>query len=328
LPVSIVTGGAGFIGSNLVEKLVKLKHKVIVIDNLSTGRLSNIKIVKKKIIFKKIDLYKNKNKLVTLFKEFKVDYIFHLAGLADIVPSIVNPENYFNSNVVGTLNILEVAKNYKIKKLIYAASASCYGIPKRFPTSEKDKIETHYPYATSKFIGELVLDWAKIYKMNNLSLRFFNVYGPRSRTSGAYGAVFGVFLAQKLSNNPLTIVGDGNQTRDFIHVHDLVSAILSAAKNGKCGQVYNLGSGKETTINYIAKLISDKKVHISKRPGEPDRSKAKILKACKDLKWKPKISVKKGIKLMLENIDLYKDSPVWTPSKIKKATKIWFKFLK
>lgn len=329
MTISLITGGAGFIGSNLADELININHKVIVIDNLSTGRLSNLQKSKSKIIFKKIDLYKDKNRISQLFKKYKIDYVFHLAGLADIVPSIINPKNYFNSNVIGTLNILEESKKYKIKKFIYAASASCYGIPKNYPTNEESKIKTGYPYATSKYLGEkLVLDWAKIYKMKNLSLRFFNVYGPRSRTTGAYGAVFGVFLAQKLANKPLTIVGNGKQTRDFIHVSDLVSAIIKAAKSKKFGQAYNLGSGKETTVNYIANLISKKKIYIPKRPGEPDRSKANILKACKDFNWKPKVSLKKGVKSMLENITLYKDSPVWTPKKIKKATKVWFKFLK
>ena len=329
MTISLVTGGAGFIGSNLVDGLININHKVIVIDNLSTGRLSNLKKSKNKIIFKKIDLYKDKDKISKIFKRYKIDYIFHLAGLADIVPSIINPKNYFNSNIIGTLNILEESKKYKIKKFIYAASASCYGIPKSYPTNEESEIKTEYPYATSKYLGEkLVLDWAKIYKMKNLSLRFFNVYGPRSRTTGAYGAVFGVFLAQKLANKPLTIVGNGKQTRDFIHVSDLVSAIIKAAKSKKFGKAYNLGSGKETTVNYIANLISKKKTFIPKRPGEPNRSKANISKARKDFNWKPKISLEEGVKLMLKNIDLYKDSPIWTPKKIKKATKVWFQYLK
>ena len=140
MTTSLVTGGAGFIGSNLVDQLIKIKHKVIVIDNLSTGRLSNLKKSKKKIIFKKIDLFKDKNKISNIFKKNKIDYVFHLAGLADIVPSIINPKNYFNSNVIGTLNILEEAKNYKVKKFIYAASASCYGIPKNFLQVRKMKL--------------------------------------------------------------------------------------------------------------------------------------------------------------------------------------------
>jgi UDP-glucose 4-epimerase len=174
----LVTGGAGFIGSNLVEKLVKLKYEVIVLDNLSTGRLSNLNKFISQIVFYKVDITKKKNLLDSYF--YKVDWVFHLAGLADIVPSIENPEKYFNSNVVGTLNILEKSRKAKIKKFIYAASASCYGIPIKYPTNEDSKIKLEYPYALTKNLGELlVMHWAKIYKMPNVSLRFFNVYGPK-----------------------------------------------------------------------------------------------------------------------------------------------------
>ena len=276
---SIVTGGAGFIGSNLVDKLVSLGHKVIVIDNLSSGKLNNLKKVKNKIRFVKADISKfDQKKLNKLFR--KVNYVFHLAGLADIVPSITNPEKYFQANVQGTLNVLTASKLAKVKKFVYAASASCYGIPKKYPTDEKSTINLKYPYALTKNLGEkLVLHWADVYKMPNISLRFFNVYGPRSRTSGAYGAVFGVFLAQKLAKKPLTIVGNGEQTRDFIHVFDVVEAITKIIKVKKAnGEIYNLGSGKETKVNYIASLISDYKINIPKRPGEPDRSKANISK--------------------------------------------------
>jgi len=323
---SLVTGGAGFIGSNLVDQLILKGHKVIVLDNFSTGRKSNLAHQKKKNLkIINIDISNNKS----LGKYFKgVNYVFHLAGLADIVPSIENPDKYFNSNVIGTLNIIQAAKKIKIKKFIYAASASCYGIPKKYPTNEKSKIDPQYPYALSKFLGEqLVLHWAKIYKMPNVSMRFFNAYGPRSRTTGAYGAVFGVFLAQKLAKKPLTIVGDGKQTRDFIHVYDLVDAIIKATKKGKSTEIYNVGSGKETSVNLIANIIGGKKIHVSKRPGEPDRSMADITKIKKHFNWKPKISINKGIKILLKNISDWKDAPVWTPKKIKKATKVWFKLL-
>lgn len=323
----LVTGGAGFIGSNLVEKLVQLKHDVIVLDNLSTGRLSNLNKFISKIDFYKVDITKKKKLLDSYF--YKVDWIFHLAGLADIVPSIENPEKYFNSNVVGTLNILEKSRKAKIKKFIYAASASCYGIPIKYPTNEDSKIKLEYPYALTKNLGEsLVMHWAKIYKMPNISLRFFNVYGPKSRTTGAYGAVFGVFLAQKLAKKPLTVVGDGQQTRDFIHVYDLVDAIILIAKKAKINQIFNLASGKETTVNNIAKIIGGKVVNIPKRPGEPDRSLGSIAKIKKELKWKPKISINKGVRMMLDIIENWKDAPVWTPKKIDKATKVWFKYLK
>tara|TARA_B100001123_G_C15325756_1_gene1029460 strand:+ start:966 stop:1952 length:987 start_codon:yes stop_codon:yes gene_type:complete len=324
---SIVTGGAGFIGSHLVDRLVKMGHKVIVLDNFSTGRKSNLSHhAGKNVKIVKVDISENR-KLDKYFKE--VHYVFHLAGIADIVPSIENPHKYFKYNVIGTENIIKAASNQKIKKFIYAASASCYGFPKKFPTKENEKIKPMYPYSFVKWQAEeLVMHWAKIFDFPAVSLRFFNAYGPRSRTTGAYGAVFGVFFAQKLANKPLTIVGNGNQTRDFIHVHDLVSAIIKAAQSKKIGEIYNVGSGKEVTVNKIAKIIGGKKIHIPKRPGEPDRSLADISKIKKDLKWKPKIKIEKGVKELLRKIDYWKEAPVWTPKSIKKATRIWFKLLK
>ena len=324
---SLVTGGAGFIGSNLVDLLVKNKHKVIVLDNFSTGRKSNLKHHSKKNL-KVINLDISKN--INLKKYFKgVDYVFHMAGLADIVPSIENPKKYFDSNVTGTFNVLRYAKEAKVKKFIYAASASCYGLPRKFPTNESSTIKPMYPYALTKWQGEqIVMHWNKVFNFPAISLRFFNCYGPRSRTTGAYGAVFGVFLAQKLANKPLTIVGNGKQTRDFIHVSDLVSAVLKAAKSKKTGQIYNLAGGKEIQVNEIVKLIGGKSVNIPKRPGEPDRSLGDIRKIKKDLNWKPKVKIKDGVKNLLDNIVNFRDAPVWTPKKIKKATKIWFKLLK
>jgi len=320
----LVTGGAGFIGSNLVDRLVESSHKVTVLDNLSTGNIANLDKVKEKINFINIDIAKDK--LDNYFEN--IDYVFHLAGLADIVPSIENPKAYFEVNLFGTLNVLEASKIKKIKKFIYAASASCYGIPKDYPTNEKSKIDPKYPYALTKYLAEeAVLHWTKVYKMPSISLRFFNAYGPRSRTTGAYGAVFGVFLAQKLANKPLTIVGDGNQTRDFIYVSDLVEAIILAAEKGKNSEIYNIGGGKETSINTIAKMISDSKVYIPKRPGEPDRSLADITKIKSELNWKPKIDIEEGVKMLIKNIDQWKNAPVWTPEKIEKVTKNWFKLL-
>jgi len=323
---SLVTGGAGFIGSNLVEKLVELGHEVIVLDNLTTGRMSNLNHVKNKIEFKNVDI-STKDKFFDKYFE-NVDWVFHLAGLADIVPSIENPTEYFNSNVRGTLNVLESSKKIGIKKLVYAASASCYGIPSKYPTNESAKIDPQYPYALTKNIGEqLILHWGKIYNMPNVSLRFFNTYGPKSRTTGAYGAVFGVFLAQKFANKPLTIVGDGNQTRDFVHVYDLVEAIIAAAEKAKSNQIFNVASGKETSVNQIANIIGGDKISIPKRPGEPDRSLADISKISSELNWKPKISIDQGVKMMLQIIKDWKDAPVWTPESINEATKNWFKYL-
>ena len=322
---SLVTGGAGFIGSNLVEKLVLLNHQVIVLDNLSSGRLSNLDKVKNKIKFIKVDLSKKKD-LSKYFK--KVDWVFHLAGIADVVSSINNPTNYFNSNVVGTMNVLEAAKKNNTKKLIYASSASCYGIPEKYPTNEKSRIDPQSPYALTKYLGEqLVMHWAKVYNMPNISLRFFNIYGPKSSPKNAYGSVFNIFLAQKLVKKPLTIVGSGEQTRDFLHVFDLVDAIIQAAKIGKSNEIYNVASGNEVTINSIAKKISENHVHVPERPGETHRSLGDISKIKSDLGWKPKILLEEGLKILLENINYWKDAKVCTPKNIEKSTKNWFKLL-
>jgi len=323
----LVTGGAGFIGSHLTEKLVKLGHKVIVLDNLSTGKISNLNKVKSKIKFFKVDLSLSEKKISKYFK--KVDWVFHLAGLADIVPSILNPNKYFDSNVKSTLNVLEASRKSKIKKFIYSASASCYGIPKNFPTKEDSKIDPKNPYALTKFIGEqMVIHWANVYKMPNISLRFFNVYGPRSQTTGAYGSVFGVFLAQKLANKPMTIVGNGQQTRDFIYISDLVNAVTKVASSKKVCEIYNVGSGTEVKIKKIAKLLKGVTTNIPKRPGETGRSLADISKMKRTFNWSPKISIAKGIKELLQQIQTWKGAPIWTPSKINKVTKVWFKYIK
>ena len=255
---SIVTGGAGFIGSNLVDRLVKEGHKVIVLDNFVSGKRSNLSHhLKRNVKIIRIDI-SNTKKLDKYFKD--VVYVFHLAGLAEIVPSIKNPNKYFINNVFGTLNVLEAAKKVKVKKFIYAASSSCYGSPKKIPTSETEKIDTQHPYALTKFLGEeAAIKYAKFFKMPNISCRFFNVYGPRLNTTSQYAAVFGNFLTQKKKMKPLTIIGSGNQTRDFIHVDDLTNAFIKLARSNLKNKIYNLGSGKETSINKIANMIGGKK---------------------------------------------------------------------
>jgi len=324
---SLVTGGAGFIGSNLVDQLVKIGHQVVVLDNLCTGRLSNLDQVKNKIEFIKADVSSSEDSINKYFDD--VDWVFHISGLADMFPSILNPNKYFQSNVAGTLNVLNASKKAKVKKFIYTASASCYGIPEKYPTDEKAKIELQHPYALTKFFGEqLVLNWTKIYNMHNVSLRLFNVYGPRLSTKSAYGSVFSIFLPQKFAKKPLTIVGDGNQTRDFIHIYDLVAVMIKAAEKGKRGEVYNVGSGKETSINFIADLIGGDKSSVSKRPGETNRSLADISKIKEQLNWQPTITIEKGIEMLLKNISTWKEASVWTPEKIDEATKTWFKYLK
>ena len=324
----IVTGGAGFIGSHLVDTLLKDNHNITVLDNLSTGRLENIKHVSDKIKFINCDL-SNRGSWEDLCDD--CDVIFHLAALADVVPSVKNPTKYFDANVNGTFNILSFARAKNIKKFIYAASSSCYGIASEFPTREDAIIDLQYPYALTKRIGEeLTMHWGSLYNINVTSMRFFNVYGPRARTSGTYGAVFGVFLAQLIANKPFTIVGDGNQTRDFTYVTDLAEALKSSMKVQDKNQIYNVGSGETTSINKIAELLGGKdyqKLYIPKRPGEPDCTFADITKIKKILNWSPKVSIEEGVKEILKHIDYWKEAPVWTPETISSETKDWFKYL-
>ena len=321
----IVTGGAGFIGSHLVEYLVKRKKKVVVLDNLSTGRIENIKKNLNQIKFIKCDISKEG----AWIKEFKGKcYIFHLAAIADIVPSIKDPSKYFNSNVKGTLNILEASKNCKVNKLVYTASSSCYGIPKNYPTKETEQNKPIYPYAlTKKMAEDLIIHWGNLFNIPFISLRLFNVYGTRSRTSGTYGAMFGVFLAQKLSNNPFTIVGTGKQTRDFTYVTDVVRALIIASKSKIKNQIFNVGSGKTVSILKIARLLGGNKVFIKKRPGEPDCTYANISKIKRDLNWKPRINIETGIRILIKNISYWNNAPIWTPKKIINETNLWFKYL-
>jgi UDP-glucose 4-epimerase len=322
----IITGGAGFIGSHLVEALIKKNKKVVVLDNLSTGRLANIKKFRNKIKFINCDL-SIKGKWT---KEFKGKCcVFHLASLADIVPSIQQPKKYFESNVTGTLNVLEACRNATITKFLYSASSSCYGITKNYPTPENEKINPMYPYALTKKLGEdLIIHWSKVYKIPFVSLRLFNVYGTRSRTSGTYGAMFGVFLAQKIAKAPLTVVGSGQQSRDFTYVTDVVDAFIKSSNSNLINEIMNVGSGQTISVNKIVNLLGGKKIYIKKRPGEPECTFADIRRIKRKLKWKPKIKIEKGIKLLISNINYWKKAPVWTPNMIQKATRDWFKYLK
>jgi len=322
---TIVTGGAGFIGSHLVDELLDMGHEVVVLDNFSTGRKQNLEHVSKRIKLIECDL-SNKGDWVEEF--CGADWVFHLVSLADIVPSIQNPEGYFRSNVDATFYVLEASRHAKIKRFIYSASSSCYGIPNNYPTSENSDIKPQYPYALAKRMGEeLVEHWSQLYNLPAISLRFFNVYGTRSRTSGTYGAVFGVFLAQKLAKNPYTVVGDGEQTRDFTYVTDIVAALIASAKSNKTNKIYNVGSDKTISINRIVELLEGDKVHIPKRPGEPDCTYADISRIKNDLGWSPTISIEEGVHKILEEIDYWKEATVWDSESIADATSDWFKYL-
>lgn len=325
--VSVVTGGCGFIGSHIVDRLLAEGHVVRVIDNFTTGRPANLKHQKdnQNLTIHQLDI-RNKKSIQPVFEG--VDYIFHLAALADIVPSIQKPEEYYTSNVLGTFNVLECAREAGISKLIYAASSSCYGIPDEYPTKETAEIRPQYPYALTKYLGEqTVLHWGQVYNLPVVTLRLFNVYGTRSRTSGTYGAVFGVFLAQKLAGKPFTVVGTGEQTRDFTYVTDVADAFYTAATSNIVNDTFNVGSGGTYSVNRLCELLEGEITHIPKRPGEPDCTFADTTRIKQVLGWKAKISLEEGVKKILENIDYWREAPVWTPETIEVATEDWFKYL-
>ncbi|OSM04219.1 SDR family oxidoreductase [Magnetofaba australis] len=323
--IALVTGGAGFIGSHLCERLLTAGHQVRCLDNFSTGRQSNIATLQNNPAFSLFEGdIRDAESLEEAFNG-GVDWVFHLAGLADIVPSIESPETYFEVNVQGTLNVLQQSRRAGVKRLVYAASSSSYGFPEKFPTPEESPIDPQYPYALTKYMGEeLVLHWAKVYNMPAMSLRLFNVYGTRSRTTGAYGAVFGVFLAQKLNGKPYTVVGDGEQTRDFTYVTDVASAFHAAAESGIVGEALNVGSGDHQSINRLVQLLGGEITYIPKRPGEPDCTFADTTKILAKLDWRPTISFEEGVGKMLAAIEDWRDAPLWEPASIAKATKTWF----
>lgn len=321
---AVVTGGAGFIGSHLVDRLITNGHEVVVLDNCASGRWENLQHLRgePRLAVEAVDLAAAD---AAARHVQGADWVFHLAALADIVPSIQRPLDYYRANVEGTVRVLEAARQARVKRFVYAASSSCYGIPDVYPTPESAPIRPQYPYALTKCLGEeMALHWGKVYKLPVVSLRFFNVYGPRSRTSGAYGAVFGVFLAQKRAGQPMTVVGDGKQTRDFVFVTDVAEALVRAAESSVSGEIFNVGSGGTYSINQLVGLLGGEVTHLPKRPGEPDCTWADITKIQQVLGWTPRVLFEQGVGIMLRHIEDWRSAPVWTPEAIADATKEWF----
>jgi UDP-glucose 4-epimerase len=325
-PLAIVTGGAGFIGSHMVDLLLARGYGVRVIDDLSGGRAANLV------------QHEGNPDLTCHWLDIRsllpgdalfsgARYVFHFAGIGDIVPSIERPLAYMDINVQGTARVLECARAAGVGKFVYAASSSCYGLAST-PTSEDHRIDPQYPYALSKYLGEqAVFHWHKVYGLPVNSVCIFNAYGLRVRTSGAYGAVFGVFFRQKLAGKPYTIVGDGTQSRDFIYATDVATAFLAAAETEVTGERFNIGAGRPQSINHLVSLLGGDVVHIPKRPGEPDCTWANTAKITSMLGWRPEIAFDSGVRLMMQHIDLWQDAPLWEPGSIADATKTWFAYL-
>lgn len=325
-PTALVTGGAGFIGSHMVDLLLSEGFIVRVIDDLSGGQDRNLVHhgSEPALSLEERDI-RSLEPHDQIFSG--ISQVFHFAGIGDVVPSIERPTDYLDVNVQGTVRILEGARFAGADKFVYAASSSCYGLA-AVPTPETAPICPQYPYALSKHLGELaVLHWHQVYRLPGNSIRIFNAFGPRSRTTGAYGAVMGVFLRQKIAGRPFTVVGDGSQRRDFIHVSDVVRAFLAASRADMSGQTWNVGRGHPESVNHLVELLGGEVVHVPKRPGEPDCTWADITKIRRDLGWAPEVSFTEGVRAMLDDIEYWTEAPLWDADSIGQATATWFAFL-
>jgi UDP-glucose 4-epimerase len=288
---AMVTGGAGFIGSNIVDKLIDLGHEVICIDNES-AESSDVFYWNKKAKNYKIDIL-DKNALESIYNN--LDWVFHLAAETRIIPAINNPTKTFNTNVMGSINILELARKYSTKRVVISSSSSVYGLQTP-PNNELDKTNCLNPYASSKLCVEDISQmYNSLYNLNIINLRYFNVYGDRMPSRGQYAPVIGIFFRQKKNNEKLTIVGDGLQSRDFVHVQDVVAANLAAAEANDLtvfGENYNVGTSKSYSILEIAKIINgDNYTFIPARLGEARSSVANIKKIKENLKWFPEVDL-------------------------------------
>jgi UDP-glucose 4-epimerase len=328
-PIAVVTGGAGFIGSHMVDLLVERGFRIHVIDNLTGGRTANLAqhTGNTDVVLEERDIRSFASD-DAFFKD--AVYVVHFAGIGDLVPAIERPTEYLSVNVQGTVRMLECARasGGALKKFVYAASSTCYGLAE-IPTSEDHPIRPEHPYGLSKNLGEQICThWHKVYGLPVNTIRIFNAYGTRSRTSGTYGAVFGVFLRQKIAGEPFTVVGDGTQRRDFIFVTDVARAFLAACETRLTGRVWNVGAGHPQSVNRLVELIGGNVVHIPKRPGEPDCTFADITRIKRELGWSPTVSFENGVAMVMANIEYWRDAPLWNPASIAAATSSWFRHIR
>ena len=282
----VVVGGAGFIGSNIVDKLVEQNHEVVIIDNLSTGKMEN---VNPKASVEYIDI-SNVNECPNMVEIMSgADALFLLAAKARVQPSIENPVEYETNNTIGTLNVLKCASDAGVRRVVYSASSSAYGNTEKLPSVESDPINPMSPYGAQKYYGEVMCKmFSEVYGLETVSLRYFNIYGERQNVGGAYAMVIGIFADQKLRGEVMTINGDGEQRRDFTYVGDVVNAniLASQSENVGNGEVINIGNGDNRSINDIADMIGGERIHrepvIEPRETLADNSLAEEL-----LGWKP-----------------------------------------
>ena len=290
---SLVTGGCGFIGSHVVDRLIDLGHKVIVIDDLSASENEEF-YYNDKATYHQKDV--SRDDCSSYFQG--VDYVFHLAARSRIQPTIGSPNECFEVNVVGSQRVLEWSRIHSIKKVIYSGTSSLYGHQNAIPFSPNMPSDCLNPYSMSKWMGEQICKlYSQLYDLDSVVLRYFNVYGPREPIKGKYAPVVGLFKRQIQSGNPMTIVGDGTQKRDFTYIDDVVDANIKAMSHVFKGfKIYNVGTGKNYSINEIVEMIGGEKVFIDNRPAEVKETLADISLTIKELGWSPKHDLKEMIK--------------------------------
>ncbi len=331
----LVTGGAGFIGARLVEELLKTGDEVLVMDSFTTSNRDRLAPVFAKYgpgscdYVDITDLGRLEQWFVENASGKPLDCVYHLAARASIIPSVQNPQLYHNVNVTGTLNILEMVRRYNIPRFVYAASGSCYGIPAELPTTELCLVKPLYPYALAKWMGEQwALHFGNLYGFGVVSLRLFNVFGPRMCLSGGYGGLFSIILPQKFNSQPVVTIGNGSQRRDFVEVSDAARAFVLAGRHTEVrDQVFNIGQGDSISINEILQLLGIEQANLRRlpeRPGEPLETRADVHKAAELLGWHPVVSFVDGLQRMIADQDYWQGARVWTYEESVEAQRIWY----